>query len=48
MNEITIKQVSKEHSYIMRGDEWLASVKNEYAEIVRAAFQDNEPIKAAA
>ena len=48
MSAITIKQVSKEHSYIMRGDEWLASVKNEYAELVRAAFETIEPSKEAA
>ena len=39
---ITIRQVSKDHSYILRGDEWLATTNNQDAELVRKAFEDRE------
>ena len=43
MNAITIKKVSKEHSYIVLEDRWLATTHNDFAELVLAAFQAKLP-----
>lgn len=35
---IVVKQVSREHSYILDDGKWLATVKNEHAEVIREAY----------